>query len=115
MMALVIFSMVVLSLVGLSFRIAKHSTRSTDQALGMAVLLSKVDRAATTDFTALPGQAGCDTTVSGSAKVIGCMQVTAVSQRIDSILIIVNTTLPGARPDTIAMTRGRERRGIPLR
>ncbi len=115
MMAVVIFSMVILSLVGLSFRIAKSSTRATDQALGMAALLSRVDRAATTPFDSLPNLAGCDTTASGLYRVIGCTSVTSTSPRLDSIQIIISTTLASSRPDTINLQRGKERRPVPLR
>jgi prepilin-type N-terminal cleavage/methylation domain-containing protein len=115
MMAVVIFSIVILSLVGLSFQVAKHSTRATDQALGMAALLAKVDRAATTAFDSLPNLVGCDTTASGLYLVSGCTTVTNISPRLDSIQIIVTSTLPGARPDTINMQRGKERRPVPLR
>ena len=114
-MALVIFSVVILSLVGLSFRVAKSGTRSTDQALGMAVMLSKVDRATMTTFDSLPKLAGCDTTISGAVKVTGCISVTALSPRLDSVQIIVRTSLPYARPDTINCQRGKARRPVPLR
>ena len=115
MMAVVIFSIVILSLVGLSFQVAKYSTRATDQALGMAALLAHVDRASTTTFDSLPGIVGCDTTVSGLYQVAGCTAVATLSPRLDSIQIIVQSTLPGARPDTINMERGKERRPVPLR
>jgi prepilin-type N-terminal cleavage/methylation domain-containing protein len=115
MMAVVIFSIVILSLVGLSFQVAKNSTRATDQALGMAALLANVDRAATTAFDSLPNLVGCDTTASGLYRVTGCTTVTPLSPRLDSIQIIVTSTLPGARPDTINMQRGKERRPVPLR
>jgi len=115
MMAVVIFSMVILSLVGLSFRIAKSSTRATDQALGMAEMLSGVDRASSTPFDSLPNLVGCDTTASGLLQVVGCTAVTSTSPRLDSIQIIVRTSLAGSRPDTMNMQRGRERRPVPLR
>jgi len=115
MMAVVIFSVVILSLVGLSFRVAKYSTRATDQALGMSTLLAKVDRAATTVFDSLPNLAGCDTAWSGLYRVTGCTAVTLLSPRLDSLQIIVTSSLPGARPDTINMQRGKERRPVPLR
>ena len=115
MMAVVIFSMVILSLVGLSFRIAKSSTRATDQALGMAALLSRVDKAATVPFDSLPNLVGCDTTASGLYRVIGCTSVTSTSPRLDSIQIIISTTLASSRPDTINLQRGKERRPVPLR
>jgi len=115
MMAVVIFSMVILSLVGLSFRIAKSSTRATDQALGMAALLSGVDRASTTPFDSLPNLVGCDTTTSGLLRAVGCTTVTSISPRLDSVQIIVTTSLAGGRPDTVTMQRGKERRPVPLR
>jgi len=114
-MAVVIFSVVILSLVGLSFRVSKSSSRATDQALSMAVLLGKVDRATTTAFDSLPNIAGCDTTVSGLYRIVGCTTVTTLASRLDSVRIIVQTTLPAARPDTIAMQLGTVRRPVPLR
>lgn len=115
MMAVVIFSVVILSLEGLSFRVSQSSSRATDQALSMAVMLGKVDRAATTSFDSLPGIATCDTTLSGPFKVVGCTTVDSIGPRLDSIRIIVRTTLPSARPDTLTMQRGQERRPVPLR
>jgi len=115
MLALVIFSMVILSLVGLAFRIAKSSTRASDQALGMATLLAKVTQASNTNFDSLGNIVGCDTTVSGPYTVVGCTQVTTLSPRLDSVQIIVQTTLPGARPDTLNMQRGKPRVPVPLR
>ena len=100
-MAVVIFSVVILSLVGLSFRIAKSGTRATDQALAMAVLLSKVDLATATSFDSL-------------ANLVGCTAVTQVSIRLDSVRIIVRTTLPGSRPDTTWLARAKWR-FVPLR
>jgi prepilin-type N-terminal cleavage/methylation domain-containing protein len=115
MMAVIIFSIVILSLVGLSFQVAKHSTRATDQALGMAALLAQVDLVVATAFDSLPNLVGCATTISGVNSVVGCTAVTSLSPRLDSIQIIVTTSLPGARPDTINMQRGKERRPVPLR
>ena len=115
MLAVVIFSMVILSLVGLAFRVAKSSTRASDQALGMATLLAKVTQASNTNFDSLGNIVGCDTTVSGPYTVVGCTQVTTLSPRLDSVQIIVRTTLPGARPDTLNMQRGKARVPVPLR
>ncbi len=114
-MAVVIFSVVILSLVGLSFQVSKSATRATDQALSMAVLLSKVDRAAIVSFDSLATIAGCDTTVSGAYQVVGCTTVAALTPRLDSIRIVVHTSLPSTRPDTVTMRRGRPGSTIPLR
>jgi len=114
MVAIVIFSVVILSLVGLSFRVAKSGTRATDQALSMAALLSKVDLATATAFDSLGNIVGCDSTASGGVNVIGCIAVSSVSARLDSVQIVVRTTLPGARPDTIWLQRAKWR-FVPMR
>ena len=114
MVAVVIFSVVILSLVGLSFRVAKSGTRATDQALSMAVLLAKVDQATYTAFDSLGNLVGCDTTAAGGVKVIGCIAVSSLSIRLDSVQIIVRTTLPAARPDTIWLERAKWR-FVPMR
>jgi len=114
MVAVVIFSVVILSLVGLSFRVAKSGTRATDQALSMAVLLAKVDLATSTAFDSLGNLVGCDTTVSGGVKVVGCTTVSSVSPRLDSVQVVVKTSLPAARPDTVWLQRAKWR-FVPMR
>jgi len=74
-----------------------------------------VDRASSTPFDSLPNLVGCDTTASGLIQVVGCTTVTSLSPRLDSIQIIVTTSLAGSRPDTVNMQRGKERRPVPLR
>ncbi len=115
MIALVIFSGVILSLIGLSFSMARRATRATDQALSMAVLQAKVARASTAMFDSLSTIVGCDTTMSGNYKVVGCTRVAILSLRLDSIQIVVATTLPGARPDTLNMQRAKQQSPVPLR
>jgi len=115
MVALVIFSIVILSLVGLSFSVARRTTRATDQALSMSVLQAKVAQASATMFDSLNTIVGCDTTVSGVYRVVGCTRVTALTGRLDSVQIIVKTTIPGARPDTLNMERGMQQSPVPLR
>lgn len=112
---MVIFSGVILVLAGMAFHIARRSTRATDQALVMGVLLSTVDRVAMTPFDSLPTLTGCDSTLSGVINVIACVNVWTPSPRRDSIRIIVRTTVPGTRPDTVIMKRSRWRAPVPLR
>ena len=114
-MSLVIFSAVILGLAGLAFQVAKKSTRATDQALVMSVLLSKVDRAATIPFDSLTLIPACDTTNAGTVKVRACISITALTPRVDSIRIDVQTTVPGTHPDTIFMRRAKNTVAIPTR
>jgi Tfp pilus assembly protein PilV len=115
MVAIVIFSVVILSLVGLSFQVAKHSTRSTDQALSMAVLLAKLDQASTAVYDSLAVGTKCDTTLSGLYKVIGCSKIDSVTARVKTDSIKVWTTL--ARTDTVRLVlqRAKAYRPVPLR
>ena len=115
MVAVAIFSVVIMSLVGLSFQVAKHSTRSTDQALTMAALLAKVDQASTASYDSLKIGTKCDTTLSGLYKVIGCGKIDSVSARLKTDSIRVWTKLPGTDTVRLVLQRGKERRPVPLR
>jgi prepilin-type N-terminal cleavage/methylation domain-containing protein len=115
LLTIVIFSVVILSLAGLAFQIARRTTRATDQALSMAVLLAKVDQASTTTFDSLDLVVGCDSTVSGLIRIRGCTTVDSITNVRRRVRIIVSTSLPGTRPDTITFQRGRVRYPIPLR
>lgn len=112
---MVIFSVVVLGLAGLSFQVAKRSTRATDQALITSVMLSKLDRATTIPYDSLYLLPGCDSTASGQARIIACTTVTATSARVSSVQIVVHTNVPTGRPDTVTFDRGKVRRPVPLR
>lgn len=115
MITMVIFSVVILSLAGLAFQIARRSTHATDQTLSMAVMLARVDRASTVNYDSLPAIARCDTTVSGVVSIYGCITVNDLTSVRRQVRVIVSTTISGSRPDTIAFERGRVRYPIPLK
>lgn len=115
LISLVIFSMVVLGLAGLSFQVAKRSTRATDQALVTSVMLSHLDRATTIAYDSLYLLPACDTSTSGLAIITACTTVTVTSPRISSVRIVVQTNVPAGRPDTVTFDRGKVRRPVPLR
>ena len=115
LISVVIFSAVILGLAGLSYQIARRSTRAMDQALVMATMQSRLDRATAVAYDSLPNMVGCDSTVSGRTTITTCLTVTALSQVSSRIRIIVQTSLPGTQPDTISFARGKARSGVPLR
>jgi prepilin-type N-terminal cleavage/methylation domain-containing protein len=115
LISVVIFSAVILGLAGLSFQIARRSTRAMDQAFVMSTMQSRIDRAASVAYDSLPGMVGCDSTVSGRITITTCMAVTPTSQMMSRIRLIVQTSLPGSEPDTISFARGKARSGVPLR
>lgn len=110
-----IFSVVILSLAGLAFQVARRSTRSTDQSLTMAVLVSRVDRASTINFDSLGTIARCDTTTSGVVRIYACIRSDSLSMVRRRVRVVVSTSITGSRPDTVAFERGRVRYPIPLR
>lgn len=115
LISVAIFSAVILGLAGLAFQVARRSTRATDQTLIMAKLQDKVGLVSTVAYDSLSLVAGCDTTVSGTVRVIACITVTPSSARASDVRVVVGTTVPGGRPDTILLTRGKPRRPIPLK
>ena len=115
MISVIIFSVVVLSLAGLAFQVARHGTRSTDQAYVLGQLFTEVDKAATIRYDSLNSLARCDTTVRGLVKLIGCTSITVVSNRQSTVTVTMHTTVPGGRADTIVMTRSNQRKPLPLR
>jgi len=115
MISVIIFSVVVLSLAGLAFQVAKHGTRATDQTYVMGQLFQRVDRAATIKYDSLSAIAHCDTTVRGLVNIIGCTSVAAVSSNQSTVTLTVRTNIPTGRADTIIMTRSNNRKTLPLR
>lgn len=115
LLTIVIFSVVILSLAGLAFQVAHRSTRATDQALSMSLILAKVDQASTVAFDSLPVLVGCDSTWSGPIRIRGCTAVDSITVTRRQVRIIVSTSLPGTRPDTVTFERGRVRYPVPLR
>ena len=115
MISVVIFSVVVLSLAGLAFQVAKRGTRAMDQTYVMGQLFQRVDRAATIKFDSLSTIAKCDTTLRGLVKIIGCTGVAAVSSNQSTVTLTVRTNIPTGRADTITMTRSSARKTLPLR
>lgn len=104
-----------MALAGLAFQVAKRSTKSSDNAYLMGELQSRVDLAATMRFDSLSLIAGCDTTNTGNVRIIGCTTVTDISARLKDVRIVVSTNVPGGRPDTVNMRRGKPDRPVPTR
>lgn len=115
MISVVIFSAVILILAGLSLQLAKRSTRSTDQALAMSVLLARVDQATTIAYDSLSTISACDTTASGTVSIFSCTTVTSAGASRSTVQIIVHTSIPTSRPDTVTFERGKSTGGVPTR
>jgi prepilin-type N-terminal cleavage/methylation domain-containing protein len=115
LVTVVIFSVVILSLSGLAYRIAKSGTHASDQTLTMSVLLARVDRASMINYDSLRTIAKCDTTTSGIVEVYACIRVDSVSNVRRRATVSVWTSIAGSRPDTVVFERARVRYPIPLK
>ncbi len=115
MIAVVIFSAVVLSLAGLSFQIARRGTRATDQALLMAAQKAAVDKASTTAFDSLATVLTADTTYSSTMRIVATYLVDSVSATVRNVRVVTSSSVAGNKPDTITVVRGRTRYAIPLK
>ena len=115
LITVIIFSVVILSLSGLAYQIARSGTRAADQTLTMSVLLARVDRASTINYDSLRTIAKCDTSTSGIISIYSCTRVDSISNVRRRTTVSVWTSVAGSRPDTIAFERARVRYPIPLR
>jgi prepilin-type N-terminal cleavage/methylation domain-containing protein len=79
------------------------------------VILSQVDQASTAAYDSLPVIAGCDSTLSGRVTIRGCISTDSLSNVLRRVRVVVSTSLPGSRPDTVTFQRARVRYPIPLR
>ena len=104
---IIIFSVVILSLSGLAYQIAKRGTRASDQAMIMSVLLARVDRASTIRYDSLRTIAKCDTTTSGVVMVYACIRVDSISPVLRRATVSVRTSIAGSRPDTVIFQRAK--------
>lgn len=105
----------ILSLAGLAFQIARRTTRATDQALHMARQIAGADRAVTVPYDSLSLLLKPDTVMSGPIRVITKYIVDSVSATRCNVRVVVSTSVPGSRTDTLLIIRGRGNSGVPLR
>jgi prepilin-type N-terminal cleavage/methylation domain-containing protein len=115
LIAIVIFSTVVLALAGLAWQIARRTTRSTDLALHMAMHLSAADHAVTVPFDSLTQLLKPDTVWSGPVRITARYVIVSLSSVRKDVYVITQTSVPGTRPDTVIIRRGLARDPIPLR
>lgn len=115
MVSVIIFSVVILSLAGLAFQIAKRTTRATDQALRMARRIAGADRAVTIPYDSLGLLLKPDTIMSGPIRMITKYIVDSVSAVRKDVRVVVSTSVAGSRTDTLLITRRRVGYSFPMR
>ena len=115
LIAIVIFSAVVLALAGLAFQIARRTTRATDLALHMAMQRGAADHAVTVPFDSLTQLLRPDTVWSGPVRTTVRYVIVTLSTVRKDVYVITQTSVPRTPPDTIIIRRGLARDPIPLR
>jgi prepilin-type N-terminal cleavage/methylation domain-containing protein len=115
LIAIAIFSVVVLALAGLAFQIARRSTKATDLALHMAMQLAAADHAVAVPFDRLTQLLKPDTVWSGQVRITVRYVIVPLSTVRKDVYVITQTSMPGTHPDTVIIRRGMARDPIPLR
>jgi prepilin-type N-terminal cleavage/methylation domain-containing protein len=115
LIAIVIFSVVILALAGLGWQIARRTTRATDLALHMAKRMSAADRAWVVPFDSLSQLLTPDTVWSGGIRITSSYAITVLSSVRSDVYVVTQTNLPGMVPDTVVIRRGKARDPIPLK
>ena len=115
LISIVVFSVVIMGLAGLSLQIADRTVKSTDQALVMATQLAGTDRATAVDYDSISTLLTPDTILSGQVRIIVSYAIDSLSTTRKNIRVITASSVPGQNPDTITIPRARVRYPIPLK
>ena len=113
-MSLVLLSIVLVALVGLTFTTAQRSALLADSNARQALLLQEVNRMTVVPFDNLPGQVGCDSLFSGPHSVHRCVSVTELSATSRRVTVVMRSPRQPARPDSVSFIRARAAVSNPL-
>ena len=101
MVAMTVLSVVVVSLLGLTFTVARRSYSSSGVAYTTGVLNEQAGRMNALPFDSLDSRAGCVTVTTAPFKHTRCISVTATATNAKTVKVIVRPTDTKLRPDTV--------------
>jgi len=113
--AMILLSVILTALGGLTFTTARQMMKNTDASTLQAASLEAVNRFTTLPYAALSTAAGCDTTGTTNNRFAQCVTVTASGSRSTQVEI-VTTPLQraGVASTTVRFTRAAPPGGNPL-
>jgi prepilin-type N-terminal cleavage/methylation domain-containing protein len=104
-MSLVLLSIVLVALVGLTFQTAQRSVLLADSSARQALLLQEVNRMTVVPFTSLQSQVGCDSLATGPHRVHRCVAVATVNATSRRVTIVMRSPRQPNRPDSVSFIR----------
>jgi prepilin-type N-terminal cleavage/methylation domain-containing protein len=113
LVAVILMSIVLVSLGGLTYATASQAIYASDASTGQAASLEMVNRLSTLPFNDLAGAAGCETLGSTNNQYERCVTVTT-SGALARIEIVTTPKQRSAHPITVNLVRTRPPTGNPL-
>jgi Tfp pilus assembly protein PilV len=106
-MALGILAVVLISLGGVMFQVARYTQHSTEATNRSAAIASSVAWAQALPWDSIYNAVGCANDTAGTLAYVRCVTVDTASAWLRTIHVVV--TPATGRPDTVAVTRGKPR------
>jgi prepilin-type N-terminal cleavage/methylation domain-containing protein len=101
--SIVLLSVILIGLAGLTFQTAQRSVQLSDASARQALLLQEVNRLSAIPYGQIPGQAGCDSVFTGPHRFERCVSVTQISQTRQVTITLRSPKL--IRPDSVVFIR----------
>jgi Tfp pilus assembly protein PilV len=106
-MALGILAVVLISLGGVMFQVARYTQHSAEATNRSAAIGSAVAWAQALPWDSIPNAVGCATVTTGTLSYVRCTTVTTVSSQLRTMDVVV--TPATGQPDTVEVTRCKAR------
>jgi Tfp pilus assembly protein PilV len=106
-MALSILTVVLVSLGGVMFQVARYTQHSADATNRSAAIASTVAWAQALPWDSIYGAAGCATDTTGTVSYVRCTTIQTVSSQLRTIDVVV--TPATGRADTVEVRRCKSR------
>lgn len=104
-MAMMILSIILVSLAGLSFRTARQAMDNVGLDQRQATLMQEVNRLASVPHTSLSSQVGCRSVTTGTFPYERCVSTSTVTANVTRVTIVVTPARAQWAPDTVFVDR----------
>jgi hypothetical protein len=109
MVGMVVLSIGLLGVAGMTVTAARRATGLSTQSTRDGVVLQELNRLASLPYDTIDARAGCSTSSTGSLAYSRCISVTTVSEGLGykRVRLIVTPTSTYAKPETVYVNRAR--------
>ena len=103
--AMLLMAIILTSMAGLTFQVARRSLRVASEAHIVGVVSSEAGLFSVLPFDSLPSAAGCDTILDPAFPYIRCTSVRDFGTKIRQVVVVVTPTRALSPPDSIVFRR----------